>query len=189
MMLDRLASYPKVIVELGMGDGRLLEALAKRDGNSLYVGIELDSEQCKQAQSRIALSNVIILSGPFEDIIPMFPERSVDHFIAVLPDPEFIDEKKEGRWKPFYRQVYSRLKPGGTFELVTEITDELLQPVSDEAYAKWAGWLKASFVSIGFDLTKQYEGAPAQYSSRCLDQFRGDPERIRMVTLELARKR
>ncbi len=186
-MLDRLASYPRVIVELGMGDGRLLEALAKRDGNSLYVGIELDDEQCRQAQSRIMLSNAAILSGSFEDIVATFPDESVDQFIAVLPDPKFIDEKKEGSWKPFYKEVYSKLKSGGTLELVTEMTDELLQPLSDEAYAKWASRLRDSFLSIGFMLKSQHVGAPSQYSSRCLDQFRGDTERIRIATFELAK--
>jgi tRNA G46 methylase TrmB len=181
-------SRPKVIVELGMGDGRLLESLAKRDSNSLYVGIELDSDQCMQAQSRVALSHLIILSGSFEDIVPTFPDGSVDLFIAVLPDPGFIDENKQVRWMPFYKMVYSKLKPGGTLELVTEITDELLQPVSDEQYEKWVAWLRTSFLSIGFTLKGQYEGAPAQYSSRCLDQFRGDAERIRMATLELAKQ-
>jgi tRNA (guanine-N7-)-methyltransferase len=183
-MLD-FSSWPRIVVELGMGDGRLLESLAKRDGNSLYVGIELDGDQCRQARSRIALANVEILSGSFEEIVPVFSDGSVDSFIAVLPDPGFIDEKKRDKWEPFYRTVYSKLKPGGRLELVTEITDELLQPVSDEQYEKWAAWLRASFLAIGFDLTKEYEGAPAHYSSRCLDQFRGDAERIRMATLEL----
>src|SRR3712207_3423897 len=53
--------YPRLVEELGMGDGALLEILTKRDGNSIYVGIEVDSEQCKQARSRIGLSNVIIV--------------------------------------------------------------------------------------------------------------------------------
>ena len=181
-------SWPRVVVELGMGDGRLLESLAKRDGSSLYVGIEQDSEQCRQAQSRIALENVIILAGSFEDIVPTFPDGSVDRFIAVLPDPGYIDEKKQDLWEPFYRAVHTKLKMGGTLELVTEITDELLQPVGDETYAKWAGWLKSSFLSIGFSLKGQCEGAPTGYSSRCLDQFNGDPERIRMSTLELAKQ-
>jgi tRNA G46 methylase TrmB len=185
-MLD-FSSWPRVIVELGMGDGRVLEILAKQDSSSLYVGIELDGEQCRQAQSRIALSNIVILAGSVEDIVPTFPDGSIDRFIAVLPDPAFIDEKKQDRWKPFYDIVYSKLKPGGTLGLVTEITDELLQPVSDEAYEKWATWLGDSFLSIGFALEDQYEGAPVQYSSRCLDQFRGDVERIRMVTLELTK--
>jgi tRNA G46 methylase TrmB len=186
-MLD-FSSWPRVIVELGMGDGRLLESLAKTDDNSLYVGIELDSEQCRRAGSRIAGSNVVIMNSSFEDIVPTFPDGSVDRFIAVLPDPGFIDEKKQAGWKPFYRVVYSKLKPGGTLELVTEITDELLQPVSDEQYGKWAKWLRNSFRSIGFAVANEHEGAPAHYSSRCLDQFRGDAERIRMVTLELAKQ-
>ena len=181
------SQWPRVVVELGMGDGRLLESLAKRDGSSLYVGIELDGEQCRQAQSRITLANVVILAGSFEDIVPTFPDGSVDRFIAVLPDPRYIDEKRQNLWKPFYRTAHAKLKRGGTLELVTEITDELLQPVGDEAYAKWAGWLKSSFLSNGFLMKSQREGAPAEYSSRCLDQFRGDLERIRMATLELAK--
>lgn len=187
-MPDGFSSFPRVIVELGMGDGRLLESLAKRDGNSLYIGIELDNEQCDRARSRIALANVAIVSGSIEDVVPTFPDASVDRFIAVLPDPAFIDEKKQDRWKPFYKTVHAKLKPGGTLQLVTEITDELLQPVSDGVYAKWAAWLKTSFLSVGFVLAGQQEGAPAQYSSRCLDQFRGDLERIRMITLDLKKR-
>jgi len=186
-MLERFSSYPRVIVELGMGDGRLLESLAQRDGDSLFVGIERDKEQSRLAQSRITLSNLMILGGSFEDILPTFPDGSVDGFIAVLPDPRFIDEKKEDSWKPFYKAVYSKLKLGGTLELVTELTDELLQPVTDELYVKWVAQLKTTFLSIGFHLTDQHEGAPAQYSSRCLDQFRGDPERVRLATLKLAK--
>lgn len=180
-------SYPKVTVELGMGDGRVLESIAKSDGSSLYVGIELDKEHCEQARARIALANVEILNGSFEDIVPTLPDRSVDRFIAVLPDPAFIDEKKEDMWKPFYRTVHAKLKAGGTFQLVAELTDELLQPVSDAEYSRWADWLESSMLSIGFAVKSRQEGSPAQYLSRCLDQFRGDQERIRMVTLELAK--
>lgn len=178
------SSYPKVTVELGIGDGRLLENLAKNDTGSLLVGIELSGEQCEQAKSRIDLENVLILQGSFEDIIPAFPDSSVDRFIAILPDPAYIDEKKQDAWKPFYKAVYTKLKKNGTFQLVTEITDELLQLVSDSDYARWSKWLVASFSSIGF-AANWHEGAPADYSSRCLDQFRGDPERIRMTTLDM----
>ena len=186
-MLDKLFSYPKVIVELGMGDGRLLESLAKRDANSLYVGIEVDKEQCAQARARIALANIAIMSDSIEDIVPMLPDGSIDRFIAVLPDPAFIDEKGERRWKSFYKTVHAKLKLGGTFQLVAEITDELLQPVDDMVYSRWAAWLESSLLSIGFTLKSRQEGAPAHYSSRCLDQFRGDPKRIRMTTLELTK--
>jgi tRNA G46 methylase TrmB len=177
--------YPRLVVELGMGDGRLLETLAKRDRNSIYIGIELDDEQFGQAQSRITLPNVIIMNSSFEDIVPTFLDESIDQFIAVLPDPAFVDEKREEHWKPFFKSVHSKLKKEGRLRLVTELTDELLQPVSDDRYSTWADWLKSCFISLGFTLAAQQEGAPRQYRSRCIEQFRGDSERIRMITLDL----
>ena len=171
-----------------MGDGRLLETLAKRNSNSIYIGIELDNDQCRQAQSRISLSNVVITNSSFEDVILAFVDESIDQFIAVLPDPAFIDKKREEQWKPFYRAVYSKLKKGGRLRLVTELTDELLQPVSDDDYSRWANWLKSSFLSLGFALAGQNEGVTRQYLSRCLQQFRGEPQRIRMITLDLLKR-
>lgn len=186
-MLEGISNYPRVVVELGIGDGRLLEDLAEHDTSSFYIGIELNAEHCREAQSRIGISNVAILPGSFEDIVPVFPAQSIDRFITILPDPKFIDKKNENSWKQFYKLLYSKLKNGGILELVTEITDELLRPVSDDAYEKWALGLRSSFLSIGFTLKGQHEGAPVQYSSRCLDQFRGDNERIRVMTLELSK--
>ncbi len=171
-----------------MGDGRLLEILAKRNPDCVYIGIELDNDQCIQAQSRITLPNVIIINSSFEDIVPTFLDESVDQFIIILPDPAFIDQKKEEQWKPFYKFVYLKLKKQGRLQLVTELTDELLQPVSDDQYSVWAEWLKSCFISLGFSLVCQRDGAPRQYSSRCLEQFRGDPERIRMITLDLVKQ-
>ena len=101
-----------------MGDGTLLETLAKCDRHSTYIGIELNNEQCVQARSRITLSNVIIMNSSFEDIVPTFLDESIDQFIAVLPDPSLIDEKSEERWKPFYRSAYFKLKKRGGFDLL-----------------------------------------------------------------------
>src|SRR5687767_9200498 len=60
--------YPRLVVELGMGDGTLLETLAKRDSKSIYIGIELDNEQCEKARSRSCLSNVFIVNSSIEDL-------------------------------------------------------------------------------------------------------------------------
>jgi len=171
-----------------MGDGILLETLAKRDGNSMYIGIERDNEQYVQARSRITLSNVILMNSSFEDIVPTFLNESIDQFLVVLPDPTYIDEKSEEQWKPFYKSVYCKLKKEGRLLLVTELTDELLQPVSDDQYFVWADWLRSCFLSLGFTLASQYDGAPRQYLSRCIKQFKGDPQRIRMITLDLLKQ-
>jgi tRNA G46 methylase TrmB len=182
-----------VIVELGSGDGSILEKLAKSDNNyhtnsHIYIGIELDSTQYEDSKRRISLNNVKLLNGSFEDIIPIFPDNYLDLVIAALPDPNFIDKTKQYKWEPLYKTIYSKLKNNGSFQLVTEITDELFQPVSDEVYNKWVEWLSTTFQSMGFRLATKYAGAPLAYSSRCINQFRGDPERIRMVTMRFEKR-
>jgi tRNA G46 methylase TrmB len=182
----------KVIVELGTGDGQILVKLARSNNNythsSTYIGIELDRKEYEDTLRRVSLKNVKLLNGSFEDIIPIFPDDYLDLVIAVLPDPDFIDKTKQYKWKPFYKAVYSKLKNNGSFQLVTELTDELFQPVSDEVYVRWVKWLSTTFQSIGFILVTKHDGAPLDYSSKCIDQFRGDPERIRMVTLHFQKK-
>jgi hypothetical protein len=182
---DRLAQYERIVVELGMGDGRLLESLADGDKRTLFVGIEIDKSQFSQANTRISADNVMLLEGSFEILVPNFPDKSIDTFLAVLPDPAFIDRTKYDAWKGFYLQVLAKLKPGGTLRLVTELTDELLQPVTEPQYWDWVSWLKQAFSSLGFSLENINEQAPAEYQSRCLDQFRGDTNRIKMVTIDL----
>jgi len=192
-----LKSSSKVIVEFGMGDGRLLRKLVEKGSDIklktssatlTYIGIEIDRKQFEVAEWHMKLDkNVILLNASFEEIIPMFPNGSIDQILDVLPDPAYIDRPNQGRWQPFYKIVYSKLKSGGLFRLVTEITDDLLEPVSDEVYDNWVHWLSGNFRSIGFTIGDRIDGAPHEYSTPCLTQFRGDAERIRIVTLDLVK--
>lgn len=182
------SSYSKIIVELGMGDGKMLESLAKNDASSssLFLGIELKTELCMQARSRMMHdNNILIINGSFEEVLVDFPDVSVDRFMAMLPDPAYIDEMKQEKWIPFYKVVYDKLKNNGTLQLITEITNDLLQPVSNNEYFRWASWLSSIFSSMKFLVLDQYEGPPIGYFSNCLEQFRGDPKRIRITTLEM----
>jgi tRNA G46 methylase TrmB len=185
---EKLAAFPRVAIELGMGDGRLLERLAKSDPLCLHIGVELDVEQCTNARSRLALDNALVVNRSFEELIPELADGSVDRFVAILPDPEYIDEGRSDMWKPLYALAYKKLRQGGTFQIVTELTDDLFQPVGDAEFARWKEWLISTFSSFGFAISGLQEGAPADYATRCLDQFRGDSERIRLVTLDLAKQ-
>jgi len=188
-----------VIIELGMGDGELLKLMAENHfdinlqasrKSVRYIGIELDKKAFGVAKSRIKDDDrdITLLNGSFEDILPNFPDNSVDQILEVLPDPVFIDKPYQRKWQIFYEIVYSKLKNGGLLRLVTEITDDLFEPVSDAVYENWVEWLLQTFKSLGFTILDYKNGAPPEYASRCLTQFRGDPHRIRIVTLDLVKK-
>jgi tRNA G46 methylase TrmB len=190
-----LKSSSKVIVEFGMGDGRLLKKLVEKGSDielktnittPTYVGIELDRKHFEVAEWHMKLDkNVILLNASFEEILPMFPDGSIDQILDVLPDPAYIDKPNQSRWQSFYKIVYSKLKTGGLLRLVTEITDDLLEPVPDEVYDNWVDWLSGIFRSIGFTIRDCRDRAPQEYSTPCLTQFKGDPERIRIVNMDL----
>ena len=180
-----------------MDDGRLLKKLIEQDhdikldtntSTVTYIGIEVDRKQFEAAESLMKNDkNVILLNASFEEILPMFPDGTIDQILDVLPDPAYIDRPNQNSWQSFYKIVYAKLKTAGLLRLVTEITDDLLEPVSDEAYNTWVQWLSQIFRSLGFTISDSMDGPPAEYSTRCLTQFRGDAERIRMVTLDLVK--
>ena len=197
--MPRSSESLKLIVELGMGDGRLLRKLLEADkeadrraanGKSRkYVGIELDCSNYEIAKSLLKnYANVKLVNGSFEVLINDFLDCSIDEIISVLPDPKFIDVQSQDIWDKFYRIVNRKMSRHGRFLLVTEVIDDLLQPVSDEAYSTWVQWIVHTFQNMGFILMKSNEGSPDEYESECLERFKGDPERIRLVTFDFIKR-
>jgi hypothetical protein len=197
--VPRSSESLKLIVELGMGDGRLLRKLLEADkeadrkaadGKSLkYVGIELDRSNYDRAKSLLKnYANVKLVNGSFEVLINDFLDCSIDEIISVLPDPKFIDIESQDIWDKFYRIMNQKMSRHGRFLLVTELIDDLLQPVSDEVYNSWVHWIVYTFQNMGFILVKSNEGPPDEYESECLERFRGDPERIRLATFDFVKR-
>ena len=189
----------KIIVELGMGDGRLLRKLLDvdkeanrkdvREKRPLYFGIEIEKSNYDKAKSLLEnFANVKLINGSFEVLINDFSDCSIDEIISVLPDSEFIDIGRQDSWQKFYRVVNRKMSRHGSFRLVTELIDDLLQPVSDEAYNVWLHWIIDTFENLGFSLTQILEGSPDGYESECLERFKGDPERIRLATFDFIKK-
>jgi hypothetical protein len=189
----------KLIVELGMGDGRLLKKLleADKEANSkaadeksrMYIGIELDRSNYERAKSLLEnFANVKLINGSFEVLINDFSDSSIDEIISVLPDSKFIDIESQESWERFYRTVNRKISSHGRFLLVTELIDDLLQPVSGEAYTAWIHWITDTFQNLGFILVQSNEGSPDEYESECLERFKGDPERIRLATFDFVKR-
>ena len=181
------SNYSKVIVELGIGNGQLLEKIAgdDRDVHTIYIGIEINANLYDMAKSRIGLSNVILIKGSYEAVIATFPDNSIDKVISILPSPQFIDQSKQDIWESFYKCLFTKLKKNGLFQLVTELTNDLFEPVSDDMYNDWVTWLICTFNGMGYKVLSKKDGPPRGYSTTYLDQFKGDSKRIKILTLNL----
>jgi tRNA G46 methylase TrmB len=188
----------RIILELGCGDGLLLRKLleAERTGDtiqnnsskSFYIGIECDNLKYNKARSVVErFSNVKLLNGSFEVLIHEFSDCSIDKIISVLPDPEFIDIQHEYRWKKFYSVLYRKLVANGSLRIVTEVIDDLLQPVTADAYDTWVQEIIEIFRELGFSLIQVLDGSPLEYESECLKRFKQDPQRIRLATFDFTK--
>ena len=188
-LFHNLPKNKKIIVELGMGDGKLLNLLSnsKHNFDCYFIGIEKKEENFNIAKKNIKSPNVMLLNYSFETILPLFNDESVHKVILVLPDPKYIDKTYRYEWELFYKTIYKKLQINGIFILITEITNELLEPVTDNYFYKEVNNLKQIFKSIGFILLKDFEGIQENYVSSYLQLFSGDPLRIRIINFEFTK--
>lgn len=178
-----------MLVELGTGDGQLLAKILEygNSPNTCYVGIEIDPKQIQKARDKLRGRNIYLINESFENALPYFPDNYVDEFIFVLPSPRYIDKSMESQWILLYENIYKKLKAKGTLTIVTEIINDLLEPVSEIEFRSWKNWLSSKFVTIGFIIKGMFDDSPYHYSSHFLDQFKGDQLRIKLITLILTK--
>ena len=186
--LNNIPKNKKLVVELGMGDGNLIKSLSEKNHDYYFIGIEIQEEYFNKAKYNIKSSNVMLLNFPFEDILPLFEDNSIYKIISVLPDPKYIDKNYRKEWEILYKIVYKKLMKKGLFILITEITDELFQPVSNNYFYKEVNNLKQIFQSMGFILLNDFEGYQENYMTSFLQIFNGDPKRIRIINFEFTKK-
>ncbi len=184
-------NYDKTVIEIGSGDGRLLNNLANLyhvDDNVLLTGIEIDESQFRDSCAQTKRENVQFINDSFENVLADISDDTVDTIISVLPHPDYIDKSRQDKWKPVYKTILSKIKCCGHFILVTELTDELLEPVSASNYKVWKRWVIETFSLIGFDIVKTIDGPPLYFTSHYLDKFKNDPQRIKILTLIMTKK-
>ena len=114
-------------VEIGFGNGEFLQHLAASRPNSLAIGIEV-SQWCAAKGARRALKNgldnVRILCGDARHLLKhAFEPHSVNEIFMNFPCPWPKRRHAERRVARvgFADLVASRLSPGGTFTLATDV--------------------------------------------------------------------
>jgi tRNA G46 methylase TrmB len=187
--LDDIPKDKRLVLELGMGDGNLIKLLAEKEDQDYYfIGIEKNESYFNKAKYGIKSQNVKILNTLFESVLPLFEDNTIYKVISVLPDPKYIDMNYKSNWEILYKIIYKKLVKQGKFILITEITDELFQPVSNNKFYKAVENLKQIFQSIGFIVVNAFEGYQENYMTSFLQEFSGDPKRIRIINFEFTKK-
>jgi tRNA G46 methylase TrmB len=185
--LNNIPNNKKLVVELGSGDGNLIKSLSGKNPDCYFIGIEIQKEFFNKAKNNINSQNVMLLNFSFEDILPLFENESIYKIISVLPDPRYIDKSYRKKWEMFYNIIYKKLLKKGLFILITEITDELFQPVLNSYFYKEVNNIKRIFQSIGFVVLNEFEGYQKNYMTSLLQIFKRDPERIRIINFEFTK--
>ena len=186
--IDDIPKDKRLVLELGMGDGNLIKLLSEKEDQDYYfIGIEKNESYFNKAKYSIKSQNVKILNTLFESVLPLFEDNSIYKVISVLPDPKYIDMNYKSNWEILYKIIYKKLVKQGKFILITEITDELFQPVSNNKFYKAVENLKQIFQSIGFIVVNTFEGYQENYMTSFLEKFSGDPKRIRIINFEFTK--
>jgi tRNA (guanine-N7-)-methyltransferase len=122
-----------LVVEIGFGRGEFLLALAEREPEQAFVGIELSYKRALKMARRLALrkiSNVAIVEARAEVVLgEALADASVSCFWLNFPDPW---PKKRHARRRFVQPaalawIARRLAPGGLLRIATD----------DPAYAEW----------------------------------------------------
>lgn len=118
-----------LILEIGFGRGEMLFHLAARYPDHDLIGVEVSNQSLVRAERRIArgdAANVRVVHASAEAALAhLLPPASLAQVHVNFPDPWF---KKRHHGRRVMRRetldaLVSRLAPGGTFHLATDIED------------------------------------------------------------------
>ena len=117
-----------VEAEFGCGDGQFLAALAARNPERNFLGIERMPGRVRTACRRIgsrSLPNARILQLEISHALYLLPRESIDAFYLLFPDP-WPKRRHHGRrvvTPEFLRAAARALKASGTFQIKTDQED------------------------------------------------------------------
>lgn len=124
-------SYTKIAVEIGVGKGDYLKAMAEKYPDVFFFGIELNASVLAVAAQKleeVKLPNVYICNADALLMLPKFLEKSVDYVILNHSDPwpKKRHEKRRLTHPKFLKEYIRILKKDALLLLKTD-NDELAQ--------------------------------------------------------------
>lgn len=112
-----------IVLELGCGKGDYTVALARRNPDKNYIGIDVKGARIwtgAKAATVAEMKNVAFIRGEIEQIGSFFDADEVDEIWITFPDPQMQKTRKRltsARFLDLYRMI---LKSGGIVHLKTD---------------------------------------------------------------------
>ena len=120
---ERFGNDNPIVLELGCGKGEYTVALAERDPNRNYIGVDIKGARlwkgAKYATEH-ALSNVAFLRTRVEFISAFFAPGEVSEVWLTFSDPQYRSENSRLCSPLFLERYRGFLRPGGIVHLKTD---------------------------------------------------------------------
>jgi 16S rRNA (adenine(1408)-N(1))-methyltransferase len=142
-------------VDLGTGDGAAVLRLARREQESLVIGVDTDASAMREASRRAAsrparggLSNAVFLAGTLKDLAALLPDTA-DQVRVTLPWGSLLRESvaPDPRFVAYLRTV---LRPGGAFQLIVSLLERDLEAGQRPFDTGAMDELAAAYAALGF---------------------------------------
>ncbi len=120
---DFKTSFKKIKIEIGFGSGRHLLYRAKKEQDTLFIGVEIHTPSINQVLKQIhlqGLNNIIIINYDARLLLEMMPSNILDKIYVHFPVP--WDKKPHRRVisKKFLNEAIRTLKKESSLELRTD---------------------------------------------------------------------
>ena len=156
-----------IILEIGMGAGRLLTSYAAHNPNLNYIGIEKQEELIKQAivkSHAVSISNIKFLWVNADNLEKVFGENEISHLHLNFSDP--WPKNKHAKRRLTHRNYLNKyrhiLRSGGVLEVKTDNAGLFEFTINELLHEKW------QIDKVTFDLhSKDYfDGYMTEYEER-----------------------
>ncbi len=128
--LDRALAQAHVDIEIGAGQGLHAVRYAQKNPGRHLIAIERTATRFHQlARRHAAHPGLTNLHPVHADALSVFvhriPEQSIERIFLLYPNPYPKEKQANLRWHnmPFMQLLKSKLKPGGSLVLATNIED------------------------------------------------------------------
>ena len=166
------------VLDLGCGDGALMERLRERHPGHAYVLMDGSRAMLDKARQRLPGDDVTFVRQTFEEYVDRAPEDQVYDCVFSSNAIHHLDWLGKGR---MFAHVYRELEHGGLF-----VNIDPVQPSSERSerwqFHMWVDWVNETLRRRGReDDVGTYDDLPATYKAKPENKPSSLPDQLELL--------